>query len=1646
MGESMSVAENREANAASATIAQALRQAVVHHQAGQFQEAEQLYRVILQVQPGHPDANHNLGVLLGQTGRRVAGLPHLKAALEANPFQGDYWLSYADALLMCNQAEDALTVIQTAMQHGLDTPATRLMRDKAEADVRRCSRATSTPEIPDKIGQPQAQPPESLSQIERNQLIALFNAGRHAEMESQARVACERDQDSGFAWKALGVALQMQGKDALAALRRATELLPDDADAHNSLGVVLKDHGQLDGAVASCRRALKIKPDLAEAHSNLGNALRALGQFADAVASYRRALEIKPDYVEAHNNLGVTLKEIGRLDDALASCRRALKIKPDYAEAHNSQGSVLKDLGQLDDAMASYLHALKIKPDFAEVHNNLGNLLKDFGQLDDAVASYRRALEIKPDYAEAYNNLLFTLNYHPDKSDEEIYAAYREYDERFGLPQRGKWRTHDNSREAGRCLKVGYVSPDFRRHSCRHFLEPLLAHHDKKAFDIYAYAELVQEDEVTARYRGYADHWTPTAGMTDEHLSERIRADGIDILVDMAGHTKGNRLSVFAQKPAPVSLSWLGFGYTTGLSAVDYLLTDATSAPEGSEGLFSEVPWRLETPVYAYRPAEGMGLVSPLPALTRGHITFGTLTRAVRINHRTIRVWSEILKQVAGARLVIDSRDFRGATMQAALAEKFAAHGVARDRLEIGYHSPPWDILRGLDIGLDCFPHNSGTTLFETLYMGVPFITLAERPSVGRLGSSILEGIGHSSLIAHTEDEYVEIAVALATDLPKLATLRGELRQEMESGPLMDEAGFARKVETAYREMWSRWSKQSGGNTEELPERTPQPQTKSHGISLAELLRAGKTVAGKPAKKGKSSAKPASSRESLPQSECNQLVALFNGGRYTEMENRARLLIERYPDSGFAWKGLGASLQMQGKNALAALQKAAERLPNDADAHNNLGNALRNLGRIDEAAKRYAHALKINPDFAEAHNNLGNALHDLGRFEAAAASCRHALQIKPDFAEAHSNLGNALLALGRLEGALASYAQALALKPDYAEAHNNLGVALQALGRFEDAVASHTQALEIKPDYAEAHNNLGNALKDLERLDDAVASFRRALEIKPDYAEAHNNLGNALRELGQRDGALASYTRALEIAPGFAEAHNNLGNVLKDFERLDDAVASYAQALEIKPDYFEAYNNLGNALKDLGQLDKAVASYAQALKIKPDFAEAHSNLGSALKDLGRFGDAEASFRHALEIKPDYAEAYNNLLFTLNYHPDKSGEEIFAAYREYDERFGLPLREKWQPHGDNRDPQRRLKVGYVSPDFRRHSCRHFLEPLLAQHDKNAVEVYAYAELTREDNVTARYKGYVDHWTPTVGMSDERLSARIRADGIDILVDLAGHTANNRLSVFARKPAPVSLSWLGFGYTTGLTAVDYLLTDAVAAPEGSEGLFSETPWRLETPGYAYRPAEGMGAVNTLPALTRGHVTFGALTRAVRINPLTIRVWSALLKRVEGARLVIDSRDFQSAAMQDALAAKFAAQGIVRERLAIGFHSPPWDVLRSLDIGLDCFPHNSGTTLFETLYMGVPFITLAGRPSVGRLGSSILEGIGHPSLIAHTEDEYVEIAAALASDLPKLATLRGGLRQEMEIGALMDETGFARKVEAAYREMWGKWCCAS
>ena len=736
---------------------------------------------------------------------------------------------------------------------------------------------------------------------------------------------------------------------------------------------------------------------------------------------------------------------------------------------------------------------------------------------------------------------------------------------------------------------------------------------------------------------------------------------------------------------------------------------------------------------------------------------------------------------------------------------------------------------------------------------------------------------------------------------------------------------------------------------------------------------------------------------------------------------------------------------------MANLRKALEINPDLVEAHTNLGNILEDIyntgnvllsnGNLDDAVANFRRALEIEPNLAEAHYNLGNALKKLGQNESAVASYRQALEIKPDYAEAHGNLGVALQDLWQFEDAVASYRRALGIKPDLAEAHSNLGNALQDLRQFEDAMASYRRALEIKPDYAEAHNNLGLVLKELGQLESALACYRRALEINPDFAEAHGNLGNALKELGQLEGALACYRRALEINPDFAEAHNNLGNVLQDLGQLAGAVASYRRALEIKPDYAVAHNNLGNALKDLGQLEGAVASYRRALEIKPDLAEAHSNLGNALKELGQLEGAVASYRRALEIKPDYAEARGGLLFALNY----TASHTPAYYLEQARQFGRIVAGKvvarfsaWQCAAR---PER-LRVGLVSGDLRNHVVGFFLEELLAHIDPARIELIAYPTQHKEDELTARIRPYFSVWKSLVGFSDEAAARLIHADGVHVLLDVSGHTAHNRLPVFAWKPAPVQASWLGYFATTGVAEMDYLLADEVGVPEAKQDQFTESVWYLPDTRLCFTAPRVDLPVAPLPALSNGRITFGCFQTLAKLGDGVLAAWGEIFAALPNAKLRVQCNQLGEPAQVEQLLQRLQRYGIEPTRVVThgSAHREAYLAVHAeVDMILDTFPYPGGTTTCEALWMGVPTLTLAGDSLLARQGASLLTAAGLEEWVATSKEEYIAKAIALASDEPKLATLRAGLRRQVLASPLFDAPRFAKNFEDA---LWGMW----
>lgn len=566
------------------------------------------------------------------------------------------------------------------------------------------------------------------------------------------------------------------------------------------------------------------------------------------------------------------------------------------------------------------------------------------------------------------------------------------------------------------------------------------------------------------------------------------------------------------------------------------------------------------------------------------------------------------------------------------------------------------------------------------------------------------------------------------------------------------------------------------------------------------------------------------------------------------------------------------------------------------------------------------------------------------------------------------------------------------------------------------------------------------------QLAEAEAVYRQVLVLSPHHPEALFRLGLLARAAGRVDIAAGLVGRAVEIEPASPEYAAEFGLILCMQGRFAEAVTVFDRVLALQPDHVAAQLNLGNIHLNQGRLDEAAACYSQALAHDPRRSAVHHNLGTVQFKRGRVEEAVASLRRALALQPDFAEAHSALLYALQYLDDVTPAAILSEHRRFAARFEAPLRTGWRPHANARDPGRRLRIGYVSPDFHRHSVAYFIEPVLARHDRSRVEVFGYYNHTRQDEVTARLMALMDHWLPCKGWSNEQLAARIRQDGIDILVDLAGHThtTDNRLLTFAHRPAPVQVTWLGYPSTTGLAAMDYRLCTADTDPPGQEAWHSEALYRLPRSLWCYRPLADWPLMPAPPPLIHaGAVTFGSMNNLAKVSPATCALWAEILHAVPGSRLVMTSMPEGSA--RDHFRQRFAAHGVDPARVRFFGRLPNpqyWEVLAQVDIALDPFPYNGTTTTCETLWSGIPVVTLAGENSVARSGYALLRMVGLEELIAPDRDGYVRIAVALANDAERLRAMRGGLRARFEASVLRDEAGVTRDIEAAFRDMWRRW----
>jgi protein O-GlcNAc transferase len=686
-----------------------------------------------------------------------------------------------------------------------------------------------------------------------------------------------------------------------------------------------------------------------------------------------------------------------------------------------------------------------------------------------------------------------------------------------------------------------------------------------------------------------------------------------------------------------------------------------------------------------------------------------------------------------------------------------------------------------------------------------------------------------------------------------------------------------------------------------------------------------------------------------------------------------------------------------------------------ADAAVAEGVPLHQAGRLADAEACYRRALALHAAHPEALHLLGLLAYQLGSADLALPLIEQAIGVAADRPSYHLNHGAVLRALGQPDAAIAAWRQALALRREYPEAWNNLGVALQALGQRDEATACFECAVRLAPGYAEAHFNLGVAWQAGRRPEQAADSYRAALAIQPTYVAAHYNLGNALRERDQ----------------------------------FEEAAAAYRAALALDPVHVDAQNNLGVALQAIGDRDGAIACFARTIELQPDNPQAHTNLGHLLRDRGRFDEAMQAYRRALALHPDDTVAHSGLIFVLDHHEGATPADRLAERRAWDAQHARPLTvaAAARPHPNTPDPARRLRVGYVSGDFYYHSAAAGFVPVLLGHDREQIEAVCYATLTKTDAQTARIRQGVPLWRDVTALTDASVAEQIRADGIDILVDLGGHSSSGRLGIFARRPAPIQVTAWGYITGTGLDAVDYLLADPVTVPPEAEHWYSERVAHLPSIVCYDQPIQ-VPDVLPPPMLSRGYVTFGSFNRATKLSDEALDLWARVVAVVPASRMLLKSPGLDDAENRARILAAFAARGVSSERVEILGQTNRYDHLAAygrVDIQLDPFPHVGGATTFDGLLQGVPCVTLLGELIQGRLSASFLTLLGLDDLIARTSNEYQAIATRLAHDPDRLAAERTSLRARLFASPLADTQAYTRSVEALYRRIWGDWCAA-
>lgn len=1146
--------------------------------------------------------------------------------------------------------------------------------------------------------------------------------------------------------------------------------------------------------------------------------------------------------------------------------------------------------------------------------------------------------------------------------------------------------------------------------------------------------------KLEAHVKSKADSFTQLPSANSEQV-QLIRKMDLDVLLIgtniCARQSASFLLSLF--RLARTQIVSYCCPVTTGLRSVDAFLSGSFVCTKDSPRQFTEKLLQLPGPPgcmdYRHDRTPPVHRFSKADfGVPEDAVLFVSGANCFKILPEMQEVWAEILERVPRSRLLLHpfnpnwTNKYPELRFQESFLKTLSKRGIDLDRLVVSTHKLPTrsDVVALMAIGdvyLDTFPYSGSISITDPLETGVPTLVCEDESLRSRQGSALLRDIGMEQLVAKNADEYIAMALELAKDPQKRNQIRTKIQSAVASKPrYLDPERYGRQLgrmlEKIVREGLDAW------NPEEA-EREEQQE-----ITMAQV-------------------DPAPSTFHPISATLEVAVSAFNAGRLAEAEDVCRELLQADEKCAGAWNLMARMAALNGDFETAGDfgAVACELEPDNAGFVRFLAEVDLGRGELQQAEAMVRRALEILPEDADSLALLGRVLCEKGEKADSLAAFQQALRLRKDDAEICAHYAQALQKMDRGKDAISQMRKAVSLAPESVEYRTALGMLLEENKRFADALASYEKALGIRDDVGFVWHRKGKLLNGLQRYAEGVEAMRRAIELPGASAEAYYEYGLSLQMTKRVIEALAQYDRALEMGLEKHELHCNRGVILKEINRHADAIQAFYKAVRLAPDNEHYVNNLGAAALDIGLNSEALECFQDAVAANPNLQTAQNNIGNLLKDRGRGAEALPHYRRSMELAEGKFAASrltkNNYLLCFQYLPEVTPEAVFEEHRKWGMETVKLIRPAFNHSGRKLPAGEKLRVGFVSADFCQHPVGVFMEPLLRELAGGRFEIFAYADYKKADSVSERMKVTVPNWRETGSMTDAELAKVIHEDGIDVLFELTGHTALNRLDMFALKPAPVQATYLGYPSTTGLPTIDFRLTDANADPAGmTEKIHTEKLVRIAECAWSFSPHPGAPEVGPLPASAKDAVTFGCFNNMAKWNEPLYELWLEILRRVPGSRLKLKARTLLDNEVRGELETWFAERGIERDRLEFTGHSRGianhLAEYNKVDIALDSYPYHGTTTTCEALWMGCPVVTLEGPSHVSRVGVSLLKTVGLPECVVKTHEAYVEKAVALAGDLEALSTLRAGMRERLLASPLMDSPGFARRFENSIDEM--------